>query len=222
MNKDNFENYIAKFGKFYSRDIINYIKENYKFGPNVEKLLDPLHQIYSYLEEIPEYKNIYIKILQMLEYYFTVNQDILEIGCGCFPELARRIDIRQQELKCGTIKAYDDKLVTTNLGRIQLYKERYVDQPIPYNLLLGFMPCKATELIINKAAKDKKEYFLGLCGCSHLRTPFPLPDDINESAIYREYIMNLARSTLDVGATLKIEYLEGCGYTHPILIKRYK
>lgn len=219
MDTKKFEKYMEKYGSAYSENARKFIGENYSNGLRYNiQMPDIINQIYSYLGELPDNKNIYIKILQMIEYYFTLNKDILEIGCGFFPELTRRIDLKQQELGVGSIKAFDENLVTTELGNIRLYKENYTSQNIPYNLLLGFMPCEATELIIDKSAKDHKEYFLGMCGCAHIYFPFPVGD---ASKIYRDYIINKAESSLDSNATLDIEYIEGYNYPYPILIKRY-
>jgi len=107
-------------------------------------------------------------LLNKLKEYFSLEQDILEIGCGHFPAFARLIDEEQQSLKKGAITAYDPVLVTENLGSIDLNKKLLTDEDVSgFDLLVSTFSCDATNKVLAVAKENKLPYFLHMCNCNH-------------------------------------------------------
>lgn len=127
--------------------------------------IDIIREILDYLGKIPDSENIYIEFLNQIESLFPINgKNIVEVGCGAFPNLAKRMKLKQ---KSGTITVYDPRLdlrVPKTEGLI-LKKETFTrNTPIENtDLLVGLMPCKGAEPIIDQAIKNKIDFIIWLC-----------------------------------------------------------
>lgn len=157
-------------------------------------------QMFSAIDGL-EGRDPYYQTMQEIEREFGLDRDIIEVGCGMFPSLARIIAKRQKEIGKGTITAYDPELVTKTVEGVTLVRQHFtLATPIPKNaLLIGRKPCEATGIMVKKAAKDQAELFLKLCDCDHI------PDKMkqNYTDTFRknwfQYIDDLVRNTLQPG-----------------------
>lgn len=176
---------------------------------HLNRSTDVYYQIFSALDLLEEEKDLYKCYLKKLKEYFTIEQNILEIGCGCFPALARLIDMEQTSLNKGTITAYDPYLSTTNVGNIILFKRKIDKEDLSdFDLLISTLACESADIALEKSYEYKKPLFLGICECSE-----------SKDQVYQK-----AKRFLDSGAEIEMDEFKIAEHnrTYPILIKRYK
>ena len=163
--------------------IKDYIDKNIHYYNELEQLylngLD-IKTIRSYSDDLPD---IYRQILEEIGYYddcieksgynafinildkeFDINQNIIEIGGGMIPTLAHKISLKQQK---GSITIYDPRLSNYYKAtkKFILKKEKFNKNTdiTSSNILIGFMPCEATQTIIEKAINNNKDFLIALC-----------------------------------------------------------
>ncbi|MBE6150334.1 MAG: hypothetical protein E7162_00755 [Firmicutes bacterium] len=185
----------------YEMDLMTYIKYYYAdsyYEPRRGE--NAFFQMFSAIDGL-EGRDPYFQTMQEIEQEFGLDRDIVEVGCGMFPSLARIIAKRQQEIGKGTITAYDPELVTKVVDGVNLVRGHFtLTTPIPKNaLIIGRKPCEATEVMIKSASKNNAELFLKLCDCNHI----PDKIQINYQDSFRKnwfkYIDELAIATLQPG-----------------------
>lgn len=204
QNYHDFQLLIEKYGHMYSKFVLDYIKEH--FETDLE-LVDDYHnstmnQIYAYLKMIPDNRNIYKTLFNIVKEKIGVDKNILNIGGGYIPMLSKYIDEEQQRIRKGTITVYDPKLILSEFGKIKLYREElayYDDCFSKYDVFIGSFICDATELVIRKS-KDK-ELLLTFCDCIKSN---------------HDQLFNLLRKTTEDGFDLLIDEFT---YPYPIAIK---
>ena len=156
----NFLDFLKNYGKSYPIETLNFIMTN--FGKRLPiNNPDILNQVYDALGMYKE-ENTYLAYLNLLERFFDISGNILEIGGGFYPAFATHIRDRQLQTKKGTITVYDKMLVTEDLQNIKLVKRNFTGQDSvkQYDLLVGILPCEATTLIIKKANEENKDFFI--------------------------------------------------------------
>ena len=104
---------VLKFLKDHKEDYTEEEKEmilkNYAWGKKEKALVpDILRQIYDELDLLSPTKNIYLGFLKLIEKNFSIDGNLVELGGGRIPSLAKKIALQQ---KNGTITVYDDKLI---------------------------------------------------------------------------------------------------------------
>lgn len=127
-------------------------------------LCDIVRQVYDELGLLDVNNDIYAGFMQIIEENFDLNQDIIEVGAGKIPSLARRIARKKSS---GTVTVYDPRLIKsfTPLPNMVLKREQFA-QNTPLNgatLLIGFMPCEATPIILDSAIEHDVDFIIGLC-----------------------------------------------------------
>lgn len=209
LYRQKLERFLSLYGEYYSYCYCVKLRQNFiKKLNDLTNATDLYKQVFSALEILPEESDIYRCYLKKLKEYFTLNQHILEIGCGFFPSFARLIDIEQNELENGTITCYDKNVIIDSLGNISIYQRNLSrDNLNGYDLIASTLSCDATSISIQKAYEYKKMLFLGICNC------------LNIDEVYKE-----AKMYQDAGSVLDIEEIkvERDKNKYPILIKRYK
>lgn len=219
-----FKLYMEKYGYLYPDFALEYIFDTFGDDLASNSRTDIMNQIYAEIGLLPDANNIYKRFMTVLNNEHNLGCNILEIGGGFFPIMAKYIDETQQKIGKGSITVYDPRLVTKKLGNIKLIKENftYFDSMRKYDLIVGIMPCDATELIIKKATDEKKAFFVALCGCthfSHWHNPFRMPT----SEDWCEYICSKAKDMLDEKSELSINYLDlEFDYPYPIISSKHK
>lgn len=125
---------------------------------------DVLRQLYDEVGITDLDHNMYEAFVKVLEDNFDINRDIIEIGGGVNPSLAKKIALRQ---KSGTVTVYDPRLMTdiehpTNL----ILKKEKFERTTPVGkakMIIGFMPCDATGLLVDVACQNKVDFMVALC-----------------------------------------------------------
>lgn len=182
-------------------DLITYINHYYAdsyYEPRSGE--NAFFQMFSAIDSLGD-KDPYLQTMQEIEQDFGLDRNIIEVGCGMFPSLARIIAKRQKEIGKGTITAYDPELVTKTLEGVTLVKHHFtLATPIPKNaLIIGRKPCQATELMIQSATLNQSELFLKLCNCNHI----PDSQKSNYTGPYKTnwltYVDEITASTLQPG-----------------------
>lgn len=215
--------YFEKYGKYYKSEHINFIMSTFEKCLSEQDGPDIVMQVLSALNLYQPERNFYLGILKEMKKYFDLKCNILEIGGGYYPALAKLIDDFQGHLGGGSITTYDPRLAVPRLGNIHLHKKELDSESLDsYDLVVSAMPCKATELVINKCNIYKKPYLIALCSCP----PYPVYN-MNESRKIADYwhetLYYHAQRGLDEGASLERIYLppqyeDEC----PVFVKTYR
>lgn len=158
--------YLKRFHRGYTRDEIEYLYKYIEKDVNIDITKEPDYvlQILSVLEILDEKNDVYKYLFKEICKYHDIKQNILEIGCGKYPSLARIIAKKQIKIKQGTITVYDPKLVLTNAYPLKLKRERfnYGTNLNRFGLIIGINPGDNIEAIIEKSNEEHKDLFLGL------------------------------------------------------------
>ena len=140
---------------------------------------DGIREVFDQLGLIPEDQNLYIAFMNLLEKEFGLEgKNIVEVGGGILPRLARRINMKQ---KNGTITVYDPRLGMREQGneRLILKREKF-NQNTPVqdaDLIIGLMPCEGAVDLIESAAKNNKDFMIWLCEGGYLNLDYDIELD---------------------------------------------
>lgn len=128
--------------------------------------IDIMREIYDELGIIPDEKNMYIVFLKIMEEVFGIDgKHIVEVGGGILPRLGKRIHLQQKK---GSITVYDPRLGHDIEGEESfiLKREQFTrDTPLKKetDLIVGLMPCKGAEALLDQALKNNIDFLLWLC-----------------------------------------------------------
>lgn len=158
------ETFLKKYGDGYVPRELEYIRKNWDKSLHSKYNMDILRQVYAELGFLSDDENIYKGFIKILEDNFDINRDIIEVGGGRFPSLAKMIALKQ---KSGTITVYDPRLVLTDspLPNMKLKKENFTKRtPVRKDqMVIAFMPCEATEHAIIAAGENNADFLIALC-----------------------------------------------------------
>ena len=222
MPEVNTEENINQFFAFissleYPEVILDFFDEIVEEGFPLETFL--VKQILDEMGLLPDKYNLYKGYLEVVKKYFTLNCNIIEVGGGYYPRLAKIISKEQSR---GSITVYDPNLVINKLSGIKLIKDNFsYDTDIrSCDLLLALAPCEATKIAIEKANKESKEYCVALCGCSHFGTE-ELREHNSISNSWCQEMWNLAKETAPKDNEVMIDYMaEYYDYPYAIILSK--
>lgn len=169
------------FMKRYGDKYDDYIREILytEFLKNVgeREMYGEFYQLYDHLNIIQPKDNPYIYHLNTISNNFDLSGNILEVGCGAYPSFARRIADKQLKIGKGTITVYDPSLVTrrtTKYKNMKLVAKEFTPEVSikEYDLVIGIMPCLATDSIIESLSITPKDFYISFCGCDHYAIRF--------------------------------------------------
>ena len=158
--------YLNKYNELfddYERDYL--LKSVLRCRSKYNYNLDYLREIYDELGLIPDDNNIYIGFSNFIKKNFDIeNKNILEVGGGTLPRLAKRIINLTDK---GTITVYDPRIskYEKDTDRLILKRENF-NKKIDVrdkDLIIGLMPCKGAEPLIESAVENNKDFIVGLC-----------------------------------------------------------
>ena len=188
-----YELFMKKYGNKFPPKTKNELKIH--FIKRLGKYDNPtdFFQLYDCFGAVPDNINFYLYHLNEIKKVFGLDKNILEIAGGTYPTFGRRIASEQLKIGKGTITVYDPRLITTRIVRYPNLKlvNRYFTNEIDitkYNLLVGIMPCDATDNIVEAVEKYNKDFYIAFCGCGR---NFKLSDDSISSPDYVSQIEDL-------------------------------
>ena len=162
----NVMSFIARHADYYDKYTLENIKSYVRRGKEKELFYtDVVREIYDELGYIPDEKNMYVAFLNLLEQIHGIDgKNIVEVGGGTFPRLGERIHLKQNK---GTITVFDPRLGKDleSKDRFILKREEFTKKtPIEgTDLIIGLMPCKGAEPLIEQALKHKIDFMLWFC-----------------------------------------------------------
>ena len=164
INAIKVQNFLKENEYGYSARELEFIRNNWRFFIDRKFHVDLLRQLYSELNLISDEANIYNGFMKILEENFDIDTDIIEVGGGRIPSLAKKIALKQKK---GTITVYDPDLISTDspYPNMVLRKQPFTLQtPVEKEqLIIGFMPCEAAEKIIYNARENQAHFLIALC-----------------------------------------------------------
>jgi len=188
---------------------IEYIKNMILSSSDHEMFYDEgIREIFDELGLLPDNENIYLAFLDYIKSKCDIeDKHIIEVGGGIFPRLAKRISLEQ---KSGTITVYDPRLdpEEKSTDRLILKKEKFDNDTKIGNtdLLIGLMPCKGAEYIVNQAMWHDRDFIIWLCEGGLHGDFFDYFEDEDE---WRDSLINYANRQLeDKGKKIKIKKME--------------
>lgn len=128
-------------------------------------LYDVVRQVFDELGFIDEEDNIYSGFINIIEKEFGLEKNIVEVGGGVVPSLAKKIALKQKK---GTITVYDPRLIETlhqDIPNLTLKKELFTKdtKETKANLYIAFMPCEATQQIIGTVGENRQDFIIAAC-----------------------------------------------------------
>ena len=156
--------YMRKYGHLYTDNCREYIADNFMLYLDAPTAPDVLMQIYDTVGCGVKEGSFYNAHLARIQNMYGLDRNIVEVGGGRIPSLAKLIALKQ---KTGTITVYDPRLIKTDnkIPNMTLKREYFtLDSPVDNNqLVMAFMPCDATEKALTAAAKNNADFLIGLC-----------------------------------------------------------
>lgn len=180
-------------------------------------IIELAREVLDELGCIPAEYNIYEKFSNVVDEVHGIDdKNIVEIGGGRFPRLAQRMKLKQNK---GTITVYDPNLHTEKGNdRLILKRKRanaYTDVD-NCDLIVGLMPCKGAEVLLDLALQHKKDFVLWLCEGGPHGDEFDFFEDEDE---WREYIIDKASKGVKDNnmGKLKIKKIDEFSKKYPII-----
>ena len=193
----NIKNFIDKYYYLYP----NYLQEEIdnKIMLGFTNNNDTINQIYCYLNIDDKEINPYIYFYNYIVSKFGSNNNILEVGSGTIPILAKYFDKNKITLM--------DKLLIDEFYKDYNYLKESFDENTnieKYDLIIGYNPCGATENIIKNAIKNNKDFCIALCGCCFL------PKEYNERTTdnWHKYLYQLANELSNNEYEISLNYFD--------------
>lgn len=214
------EKFLETYGKGYDPRELEYIRKNWQRGLKSKFTTDILRQIYSELGFFNDSENIYIGFIEILENNFDIERDIIEVGGGRFPTLAKTIALKQHK---GTITVYDPRLVTTKseVPNMTLKKENFtMSTPIKKDqLVIAFMPCEATESTIVASGTNNTDFMIALCEGGPHGDEFDYFESEEEWITSMIYKARLMAKKYGLG-TIEVADLKQYGDPYPVIYNK--
>lgn len=216
-------NYLKLYGKMYDRNLLEYIINNYEEAINKKDRLCELNQIYACLGILPRQINTYMYYIKQIMKKHNINSNILEIGGGYYPILAKYISIKQQRCKNGNITVYDPNLVISKMEHVTLKREKFTSKTniSNYELLIGVMPSEATIDLVKQATRYHKELFLVLNEFTYFTNGY-LGYEIPNLKEWEEYIRELIHKDTEAFAIKESRIPNEYGKSYLIFDKKKK
>lgn len=219
--------FAKKYRSKYSEKTWKFIEENFWTYVYSNTAPDLLMQICTELGlESPD-GNFYKEHVKRLQERFDIGCNILDIGSGMIPAFANLLAHEQLRIGKGTITLYEPLLIDTKPKHrnMTLHKQEFTsDTHIKeFDLVTAIMPCEATELVISQACKNRKDFYVAMCGCVHF--DYGYWDMYVTPGMYQDHVISKAERLIkehDMGE-LVVEQLDNSyDIDYPILYNRKK
>lgn len=182
-----------KYADKYGSRVWDFIERNMEYYLNDECAPHELKELYDEMGLELSYGNFYEAHLQKFMEHFDITKNIVEIGAGYIPVFAKKIANEQMKLGAGTITVYEPLLIPrrSNIKNMHLHRKEFKSNTRikEFDILTGIYTCDATEVIIESACRNKKDFYVALCDCDKLGTGNP--DDTHKYIIAKtERLLN--------------------------------
>lgn len=161
------QEYVKKYGKYYKPDDLLDIMQRfipaYDGTAKINALLLEAYEECGILEKIKP--NPYEAFRKHIKEDYDINGELLEVGCGPIPSLAKSI---KKEQKHGSITVMDPIIKIKDYGSLKIINKKFTDKTdvSKYSLVYGFAPCGATKTMITNSCKNDVDLYIQLCGCT--------------------------------------------------------
>ena len=166
-----FKEFSEKYRHSYSDYSWQFIEDNFWTYVFSNACPDILMQIYTELGIESSEGNFYKEHVKRIQERFDIGRNILDIASGRIPAFANSLAHEQLRIRKGTITLYEPLLIETKPKHrnMTLHKTEFTSEISikEFDLLTGIMPCEATELIIEQACRNRKDFYVAMCGCTH-------------------------------------------------------
>lgn len=175
-----------------------------------------MEQVYAEIGYFKDEVNPYLQYIELIKKYHGLSGNILEIGCGFFPVLSKKICENKSDN--GLITAYDPNLIITKMEGLDLRKSIFSETVNinKYDKILGIRPCLGTTTMLSSALDFRKDFFLVFCAC------LP-PDEEMTTSEWQNLLINVVCSNLKSGDIFR-ELSNEMPYYHsePIISVKFK
>ena len=213
--------FMNEYGDLYPEIERSFLKKHLLTDMNLaekdKEVLSVVVQVYKFLRICPEATKIYDDHFDEIKKHFSIDGNICEIGGGRLPSFANMVAEEQLKTGKGTITVYDPGLVflePIHLN-ISLHKDYFTkDTAVSnYDLLVGIHPCEATEIIIDSAFKNDKDFYVAMCNCKH--------DGFNSPKVYQEHVIDHAKELANqYNREIEVTSLDRSTYNYPIIYSK--
>lgn len=156
--------YLLAHSTRYTSQEVEILKANAALGRKTPFVHELLRQIYEETGLITAENSMYQEFVNIMQQNFSIDRPILEIAGGAIPSLGKKIALNQHH---GSITVYDPRLTgyKTDIPNLTLKNEIFTENTdIGHTkMIIGFMPCDATNLIIETACKHDVDFMVALC-----------------------------------------------------------
>jgi len=184
---------------------------------------DLIRELYDELGLLEDDENIYLGFIDLIRQNFDItDKKIVEVGGGVLPRLGERISLMQNK---GSITVYDPRLSVhkQDSDKLKLVRNKFTrHQSVEgVDLLLGFMPCEAADVIVETAVDKKIDFMVALCEGGPHGDEFDYFEDEEE---WRYSLISRAKSKVreqEMGV-LKVKYMRDYGNPYPVIYNERK
>ena len=212
--------FLDENSSIFSKHELQVIKA-YILSGEYEKVLflpDCVREVLDQLNLLPPHQNIYQGFIDLIDSSFDLqDKNIVEIGGGVFPRLGERIS-KVPGVK--SITVYDPKLnpYFSSNDKLKLVRKKICmyDDDVGGDLIIGLMPCKGAEVIVDQALRYKRDFMVALCegGPHGDYYDYYESDDEWLSSIMRHTELGVERNDMGV---LKTKSLKQYGDRYPVI-----
>lgn len=184
---------------------------------------DLTREVYDILDLLPPDKNVYNAFLNLLDEKFDIkNKKIVEVGGGVLARLGEKISCMQDK---GTITVYDPRLSPKKreTAHFKLKRKMFDRKTVitDADLIIGFMPCKGAEPLIDAAIAQGVDFMVGLCEGGWHGDEF---DYFESDEEWRHCIISSAKAGVQEQnmGKLRVVYQKEYGNPYPIIYNERK
>lgn len=158
--------YIERYNDVLDDIDTNFLENYCSSGKYFEIVPYLLTQFYVEFNIINKDNNVYLGILRKMKEAFELKKkNILEVGGGPIPSLGRMISKETEKL----VTVIDPNITIKNNNNKNLNIVRKMFLPYTdisnYDLVVAFMACGTSEMILHNCAENNKDFFIGICPC---------------------------------------------------------
>lgn len=220
-----YKNFLNKYQDNYHKSQVRMIKEDFWYYLGETEAPDIIMQIYSELGINGKKGNFYDLHIKKIMENFDIGCHITDIASGFFPSFANKLAAEQLKLNKGNLTLYEPLLVIEQpkYSNMTLHKEYFTSETNIKNtdLVTSIFPCDVTLTLLQKACQSQKNFYIAMCGCSHLKMGF----HIVPSIVFQDYVKLEAEKLVkeyDNGELIVDSLGDEFEFNYPILYNRKK